>query len=101
MERHGYVTYNRPLDHITEQPEKGARKKIHYSCEGRKEKSIPQDHLCHHSASLVMPNGDPRDGFFYSTLTLMIVLYSNVDLFVTVPIVFGVLILWCNSLCPL
>ena len=26
---------------------------------------------CHHSASLVMPNGDPRDGFFDPTLTLM------------------------------
>ena len=28
--------------------------------------------ICHHSASLVMPNSDPRDRFFYSTLTLMI-----------------------------
>ena len=28
--------------------------------------------VCHHSASLVLPNGDPRDGFFYPTLTLMI-----------------------------
>ena len=28
--------------------------------------------VCHHSASLVMPTGDPRDGFFYPTLTLMI-----------------------------
>ena len=28
--------------------------------------------VCHHSTSLVMPNGDPRDGFFYPTLTLMI-----------------------------
>ena len=27
--------------------------------------------VCHHSASLVMPNGDPRDGCFYPTLTLM------------------------------
>ena len=35
-----------------------------YSCEGRIEKSVPRDHLCHHSASLVMPNGDHRDGFF-------------------------------------
>ena len=24
--------------------------------------------VCHHSASLVMPNSDPRDGFFYPTL---------------------------------
>ena len=28
--------------------------------------------VCHHSASLVMPNCDPRDRFFYPTLTLMI-----------------------------
>ena len=27
---------------------------------------------CHHSASLVMPNGDPRDRFFYLTFTLMV-----------------------------
>ena len=26
--------------------------------------------VCHHSASLVMPIGDPLDGFFYSTLKL-------------------------------
>ena len=25
--------------------------------------------VCHHTASLVMPIGDPRDGFFYPTLT--------------------------------
>ena len=28
--------------------------------------------VCHHSADLVMPNGDPRDGLFYPTLTLVI-----------------------------
>ena len=28
--------------------------------------------VCHHSASLVMPIRDPRDRFFYPTLTLMI-----------------------------
>ena len=28
--------------------------------------------VCHHSASLMMQNGDPRGGFFYPTLTLMI-----------------------------
>ena len=27
--------------------------------------------VCHQLASLVMPIGDPRDGFFYPTLTLM------------------------------
>ena len=39
-----------------------------YSCERGIEKSFPPDH----SASLVMPIGDPRDGFFYPTLSLMI-----------------------------
>ena len=28
--------------------------------------------VCHRSASLVMPNGDPWDSLFYPTLTLMI-----------------------------
>ena len=35
--------------------------------------------VCHHLASLVMPNSDPRDSFFYPILTLMIdsyVIYS-------------------------
>ena len=32
--------------------------------------------VCHHSASLVMPNGDPRDRFFYPTLTLMMDSYN-------------------------
>ena len=32
--------------------------------------------VCHHSASLVMPNGDPRDVFFYYTNTLMIYSFS-------------------------
>ena len=30
----------------------------------------------HHSVSLGMPNGDPRDRFFYPTLTLMIDSYN-------------------------
>ena len=33
--------------------------------------------VCHHSASLVMPNGDPRDGFFYPTRTFMIDSYNH------------------------
>ena len=32
--------------------------------------------ICHYSASLVMPNGNPRDGYFYPTLSLMIHSYS-------------------------
>ena len=35
--------------------------------------------VCHHSASPVMPIGDPRDGFFYPTLTLMIDSSSPTD----------------------
>ena len=31
--------------------------------------------ICHHSASLMMPNGDPPDKFVYPTLTLMIDYY--------------------------
>ena len=32
--------------------------------------------ICHQLATLVMPIGDPRDGFFYPTLTLMIDSYN-------------------------
>ena len=35
------------------------------------EKSVPRDHRLSSLASHVMPNGDPRDGFFYPTFTLM------------------------------
>ena len=31
---------------------------------------------CHHSASLVMPNSDPKDGFLYLTLILMMDSYT-------------------------
>ena len=41
------------------------------------EKSVPRITVCYHSASLVMPNGDPRDRFFYPTLTFMIDSYKN------------------------
>ena len=33
--------------------------------------------VCHQSASLVMPIGDPRDGFFYPTLSLMLDTYNH------------------------
>ena len=46
----------------------GEQEKIIYdSCEGRIEKSVPRDHRL---SSLVIPNGDPQDGFFYPTLIL-------------------------------
>ena len=39
------------------------------------EKYVSRDHrLSYHSASLEMPIGDPRDGFFYPTLTHMIMM---------------------------
>ena len=52
-----------------------SNKIVYYSCEDGKEKCITRDHNCHHSASLVMPNGDLWDGLFYLTLTLMICSY--------------------------
>ena len=45
---------------------------------------------CHHSASLVMPIGDPRDSKFYPTLTLMIDSYITI---VVVGFVFVVVVL--------
>ena len=51
---------------------------MHNSCEGGIEKSVPRDHrLSSLGKPDVMPNGDPRDGFFYPTLTLMIDSYIS------------------------
>ena len=46
--------------------------------------SVPRDlsleiTVCDHSASLVMPNGDPWDGIFYPILTLMIDSYIGLN----------------------
>ena len=49
-----------------------SKKNNYYLCEGRIEKSAPQDHHLSLLPSLVMPYGDPRDEFYYPTLTLMI-----------------------------
>ena len=50
-----------------------SKKIIHYSCEVGIEKFV----LCNHNLlSLVMLNGDPRDGFFCPSLTVMIDYYS-------------------------
>ena len=46
-----------------------SKKRIHYSCEDRIEKSVLLDHRL---SSLLMANGDPWDEFFYPILTLMI-----------------------------
>ena len=53
-----------------------ARKRIHYWCKGGVEKSVLRITVWHHEASLVMPEGDPQDGFFYPILTLKIDSYS-------------------------
>ena len=42
------------------------RKRIHYSCEDGVENLSLTITACHHSASLVMPIGDPWDDFFLS-----------------------------------
>ena len=55
----------------------GARKIIHYLCEGRIENPPLRITVCHHSASLVMPKGDPQNIFFYPTLTLMMDSYNK------------------------
>ena len=49
-----------------------ARKRTHNPCEDGIEKSVLPDHCFHHSAILKIPNGDPRNGFFYPILTLMV-----------------------------
>ena len=51
-------------------------KRIHYSCEDGIEKPSIAITVRHLSAGLVLPNGDPRDGFFLPTLTLMIDSYN-------------------------
>ena len=50
-----------------------SNEKIHYSCEdGIKKTTSLTITICHHSTSLVMAIGDPRDGFFYRILSLII-----------------------------
>ena len=44
--------------------EKYARKRIHNGCSVQIENSVTRVIVRHHSASLVMPNGYPRDGIF-------------------------------------
>ena len=48
-----------------------SKNNTNYSCEGGTEKPVPRDHYLSSLASLVMSIGDPRDGLFYPTLTLM------------------------------
>ena len=45
--------------------------------------------VCHHLASLVMPIGDPWDGFFYPTLTVVMDSYNLTLLYCLNFIVFG------------
>ena len=42
-----------------------SKKRIHYSREDMIENLSLGITVCHHSASLLMPNGDPLDGFFH------------------------------------
>ena len=53
-----------------------SKKIVHYSCEGGIENLSLVIIVCHHSTSLVMPIGDPRDTFFDPTLTLMMDSYT-------------------------
>ena len=55
-----------------------SKKKIHYSCEGSIEKSVPRDHCLSSLGKLgdAKVYCDPWDGFFYPTLTLMIDSYN-------------------------
>ena len=50
--------------------------KMRYKVVSKKKNPSLVNTVCHHSASLVMPIGDPRDGFFYPTLTLIMDTYS-------------------------
>ena len=55
-----------------------ARKRIHYSCEGRIEKSVPRGHRL---SSLCKPRAAkrwPQNRFFYPTLTLLIDSYNPI-----------------------
>ena len=45
--------------------------------EGKKNLSLVIT-TCHHSASLLMPIGDPQDGFFYPTRTLSLMMDSYI-----------------------
>ena len=49
---------------------------ISYALVCEKEKSVPRDHHLSSIATLVMPLGYPRDGFFYPALTLMVDSYK-------------------------
>ena len=53
------------------------KKRIHYSYEDGIENPPLMITVCHHSPSLVMPIGDPRDGFFCPTLTLIICVFPG------------------------
>ena len=50
-----------------------SEKIIHYSHEDGIEKSVPRNHGL---SSLLMPIGDPLDGFLYPTFTLMMDSYN-------------------------
>ena len=53
-----------------------SKKSNHHACEGGIKNPSLMITDCHNSASLVMPIGDPPDGFFHPTLILMIDTYN-------------------------
>ena len=58
------------------------------------EKSVPHNH---HLSSLVMPIGDPWDGFFYPTLTPMIDSYILLYSFIVVLSQYIFVVFWRQS----
>ena len=66
LETSGRLFYNMKYSFICEQE----KQSIIRMRQGYKNPSLGIT-VCHHSASLVMPNDDPRDNFFYPTHTLM------------------------------
>ena len=62
-----------------------ARKSIYHVCMVWIEKSVTRVTVRHHSASLVMPNSDPRDRFFYPHHTPMKDIYNLQHQYPKVP----------------
>ena len=62
--------------------------RIYHECEVGIEKSVPRITDWHHEACRVMTNGDPRDGFFYPTITRIMDSFSCSPLFFYLKISF-------------
>ena len=55
--------------------------RILHECEGRIEKFVPRITIWHHETCRVMTKDGSRDGFFYPTLTRIMVSFSCSPLF--------------------